>query len=70
MAFKVFLDANILLDFTLKREDYAASKQIIELAISGEILAFTTPAIVHITAYWLTKTYGKAKSRNSCCHYC
>ncbi|MEO7529981.1 MAG: PIN domain-containing protein [Sediminibacterium sp.] len=63
MAFKVFLDANILLDFILKREDYEQSKTIIELAVSGDIQAFITPSIVHIVGYWLTKSYGNAKAK-------
>jgi len=63
MAFKVFLDANILLDFTLKREEYEKSKTIIELVVSGEIQAFITPSIVHIVGYWLTKTYGNANAK-------
>ncbi len=63
MAFKVFLDANILLDFTLKREHYPVSKRIIELAVNSDIEAFTTPAIVHIVAYWLTKSYGDKKTK-------
>jgi len=63
MAFKVFLDANILLDFTLKRDEYEKSKTIIELVVSGEIQAFITPSIVHIVGYWLTKTYGNANAK-------
>jgi len=63
MASKVFIDVNILLDFTLKRENYAISKKIIELAVSGDIQAYITPAIVHITAYWLTKAYGNTKTK-------
>ncbi len=63
MASKVFLDANILLDFTLKRDEYEQSKQIITLAINGTIQAFITPSIVHIVGYWLTKAYGNAKAK-------
>jgi predicted nucleic acid-binding protein len=63
MAFKVFLDANILLDFTLKRKEYEKSKTIIELVVSGEIQAFITPSIVHIVGYWLSKTYGNANAK-------
>lgn len=63
MAFKVFLDANILLDFTLKREAYKASKQIFELAVNRKIQAFITPSIVHIAGYWLTKAYGSIKAK-------
>lgn len=63
MAFKVFLDANIILDFTLKRDEYEQAKKIVELAVSGDIQAFITPSIVHIVGYWLTKTYGNAKAK-------
>jgi predicted nucleic acid-binding protein len=63
MAFKVFIDANILLDFTLKRPAYEEAKKIIELVVNGNIQAFITPSIVHITGYWLTKAYGDAKAK-------
>ena|SRR5688572_23607361 len=63
MAFKVFLDANILLDFTLKRDGYDNSKRIIEKVVSGDISAFMSPSIVHIVGYWLTKAYGGSKAK-------
>jgi hypothetical protein len=37
MASKVFLDANILLDLTLKRADYEVAKKIVILAIEGRM---------------------------------
>ena len=63
MALKVILDANILLDFTLKRSDYEVSKKIIELAVKGRIQAYITPSIVHIVGYWLSKAYGHLKAK-------
>lgn len=63
MASKVFLDANILLDFTLKREAYPVSKSIIELVVSGQVQAFITPSIVQIMGYWLAKAYGNTKAK-------
>ena len=63
MAFKVFLDANILLDFTLQRDNYEQSKKIVALAVNGNIQAFITPSILHILGYWLTKYYDKAKAK-------
>jgi predicted nucleic acid-binding protein len=62
MAFRVFLDANILLDFALKRKEYDVSRQLIEWAVKGRVQAFITPSIVHIASYWLTKAYGNAKA--------
>ena len=63
MASKVFLDANILLDFLLKRDDYQEARQLIERIVNKQIQGFITPAIVHITGYWVTKAYGKAKAK-------
>lgn len=63
MAFKVFLDANIILDFTLKRESYPTAKKLIELILVGKISAFVSPSIIQIAGYWLTKAYGLPKSK-------
>ena len=63
MASKVFIDANVLLDFTLKRAGYEESKQIVELALDGHIALYITPSIVHIVGYWLSKAYGPAKTK-------
>lgn len=63
MAYKIFLDANVLLDFTLKREAYPEAKTMFELIVEKKIIAFITPAIVHIVGYWLTKEYGAKESK-------
>jgi len=63
MASKVFIDANILLDFLLKRNDYADVQKVIRLIVEKKISAFITPAIVHIVAYWITKAYGTAVAK-------
>lgn len=63
MAFRVLLDANILLDFTLQRKDFASARKLIEWAMVGRIHAFITPAILHIVGYWLTKEYGADQAK-------
>lgn len=63
MASRIFLDANILLDFTLKRESYPIVKQLMTRVVSSEVNAFISPSILHITGYWLTKAYGAAKTK-------
>jgi predicted nucleic acid-binding protein len=60
MASKVFLDANILLDFTLQRTGHNEAKKILQKGIDGDILLCTTPAVIHIVSYWLTKAYSSA----------
>lgn len=64
MAFKVFLDANILLDFMLKRDSYDESKQMLELVVQKRIQAYITSSIVHIVGYYLAKAYGSRKAKD------
>lgn len=64
MAANVFLDANIILDFLLKRKDYEEARKIIVLVLEKKIRAYISPSILHIVSYWLTKAYGSAKSKD------
>lgn len=57
------LDANIILDYTLKRDDFKTAKEILSRVIDGTIQGFITPSIVHICGYWLTKAYGQEKAK-------
>lgn len=63
MVSKVFLDANILLDFMLKRSNFDSARRLVELALHGKFNAFITPASLHIVAYWLAKAYGSEKAK-------
>ena len=63
MASKIFLDSNLLLDLTLKRESYEEAKQVLDLVISGQFRAFTTSSVIHITGYYLTKFYNSTKAK-------
>ena len=63
MAPKVFADANLLLDFILQRDNYLNARNIILHGIEGNIKLYTTPAILHINAYWVTKAYGVTKAK-------
>ncbi len=59
MAFKVMLDANIVLDFTLQRDiGYKDAKELVAKVIEGRLSAFVTPFIVHIAGYYLRKIHG------------
>lgn len=57
MAFRIFLDANMILDFALQRPEYESARQLIGRVVEGKVEAFVTPAVVHIAGYWLTKAY-------------
>lgn len=63
MAFKVFLDVNLILDFTLQRDGYPAGKTIISWAEEGKINGFVSPTVVQICSYWISKAYGAAKAK-------
>lgn len=58
MGFNIFLDANVILDQMLKRKEYESSRQLFQLIVNGQVSAFTSPSIIHIIGYWLTKAYG------------
>ncbi|HEV2478018.1 MAG TPA: type II toxin-antitoxin system VapC family toxin [Puia sp.] len=63
MAFRVFLDANILLDFALKRPEYESARKMIGWVVEGRVEAYVTPAIIHMMAYWMTKSYGTEQTK-------
>lgn len=63
MASKVFIDANLILDLSLQRENYEAARNILQYGINGRIKLFTTPSIIHITAYWVNKAYGANRTK-------
>lgn len=58
MALKVFLDANVILDFVLKRKNYEDVKSIFELEQNAKIKLYISSSILHIIGYWLTKYLG------------
>jgi predicted nucleic acid-binding protein len=63
MAFRVFLDAGILLDLTLKRESYLAVRQLMEWTVSGRIQAYVTPAVLQETGRRLKRAYGPERAK-------
>ena len=63
MVFKLFLDANILLDLTLKRNGHEKARYIIELAEDNKLQLFISASIVHILGYYLTKHHGHEKAK-------
>ena len=64
MAIKVFLDANVLLDFILKREQhYDDAKQIFQLVEENHINGYITSSVLHIIGYWVTKDFDVTKAK-------
>jgi len=63
MAFRVFMDADILLDLTLKRERYTSARQLMEWAVKGRIQAYVTPAVIQEARRRLKEVYGAARAK-------
>ena len=63
MAFRVFLDAGILLDLTLKRDSYLAARRLMEWTVKGRIQAYVTPAVLQETGRRLKQAYGQDRAK-------
>ena len=65
MAFRIFLDAGVLLDFTLKRQAgaYSTARQLMEWAVKGRVQVFVTAAVVQDIGFELTKAYGPVQAK-------
>lgn len=63
MAFKVFLDVNLVLDFVLKRKGYEEAKFIFNHLEDGYFMAFVSPTVVQICSYWIAKAHGVPKTK-------
>ena len=63
MAFKIFIDANVLLDASLKRKKHEAAEELIQQIYEGNLRAYTTTSVIHITGHWLTKHYGAEEAK-------
>lgn len=63
MAFRIFLDAGVLLDFTLKREGRSAARKLMEWAVNGRVQAYVTPSVVQETGRRLKEAYGAGRAK-------
>lgn len=63
MAFRIFLDAGVLLDLTLKREGRDSARVLMEWAVKGRVRAYITPAVVQETGRGLKEAYGAERAK-------
>lgn len=63
MATKAFLDANLLLDLMLKRAGFNEAKKVMQMCIDGAIELVTTPAVLHICSYFISKAYDRKTAK-------
>lgn len=63
MASRVFADANLLLDFTLHRADFANARDVIQHAVDGTMHLCTTPAVLHVVSYYTGQAFKTTQTR-------
>lgn len=63
MAFKVFLDANLLLEYLLKRQKYDEVKAIFKLAENHKIKLYISSSILHVITYFMSKFIGVSQTK-------
>lgn len=63
MAIKVLLDANVILDYVLKRDGYETIRELFVLAQRYKVKLFVSTSIAHIVSYWLTKYQGSVRAK-------
>ncbi len=63
MASRLFLDANVILEYLLAREHKESVRNIFLQIESGIVKAFTSTSIVQTCGYILLKVHGKVTTR-------
>lgn len=63
MAYKIFFDVNVLLDYTLQRKNFEEIELLITNIENGFQKGFITSATIHTLSYFLTKEYGIKKAK-------
>ncbi len=59
MAYKIFLDANVLLDLNLKRKGFEEARTIFIGIQKGIYKAYISSSVLHILCYILPKNFSK-----------
>lgn len=65
MASKIFLDANVILDYVLKRDNYEEIKRLFQLEQNSKIRFYMSSSIVHVIGYFLTKITGSSIAKTT-----
>ena len=63
MSNRIYLDANILLDYVLDRPEKESAAKILQLINKGIIKAYISSSIIHILSYVLSKTFSVEKTK-------
>ncbi len=64
MAYKIFFDVNVVLDYTLQRSSFNEIEIIFNNIEAGYHRGYITSDTIHTLSYFLTKEYGQKKVQN------
>jgi predicted nucleic acid-binding protein len=64
MSYKIYIDANVLLDYCLHRENKTESKIILDKINDGTYRGYISGSTIHILSYVLSKMFGAKKTKS------
>ena len=64
MAYKIFIDANVLLDLSLKRKGYMEAEQLFIEISKGKFTGYISSSVLHIVFYILSKELSLDVTKN------
>ncbi|MEJ7780789.1 MAG: PIN domain-containing protein [Daejeonella sp.] len=64
MASKIFLDANIILEYILRRKQAEIVDSLFVEIENRKYRAFTSVSVIQICSYWIEKKFGTAKAKH------
>ncbi len=65
MSNKIYIDANVILDYCLDREGKSNAKIILDEISNGNIKGYISGSIVHILSYFLLRVFGVEKTKET-----
>ena len=63
MSNKIYIDANVILDYCLDRIEKPSAKIIIDEINAGNLRGYMSGSIIHILSYFLQRLYGVEKTK-------
>ena len=64
MAYKIFIDANVILDLTLERKGHKEAEELFTKINSGTFRAYISSSVLHILFYILSKEMSVATTKS------
>ena len=63
MSNKIYIDANVILDYILDRTEKVNAKIILDEISNGNIRGYISGSIIHILSYFLLRNFGVEKTK-------